>query len=241
MQQLVNQTQQQTQSATTTILPRWMRRHQGKPSWMKSKAFQGLTHWAFDICDMAGDGRINRDELYSGILLVHLHMAQFIGVTACHPLNRTQVDELFNMAAEQDAMSWVDGQQTIGRDAFEDIVVLSCAKISSRILVYYTLLVLLVPFLTRRIIGVWQQGVVESFNTGYRFFLGRQKSTILVSSAVSHHLWVLAEWLVQHFLSVAVVTVVMPWLFLQLERMGRRWWWTTRKSPPLLRRFSKKK
>uniref|UniRef100_A0A7S3PAZ1 EF-hand domain-containing protein n=1 Tax=Amphora coffeiformis TaxID=265554 RepID=A0A7S3PAZ1_9STRA len=214
------------------------RKRRRKPKWIqRSPAFQGLTKWAFDMCDAAGDGRINCDELYAGILLVHLNMAKYVGVTACNPLNRTEVQDLFRMAVEADPPSIdsvMDRGETIGLEAFSDIVLLSCAKISSRIVVYYTLLVLLVPFLTRRIIGLWQQGIQQldvgvHYVWGYYHHPAAQQAaagvatTTTAMAAFSHHLWALAEWTVQHLLSVVVVTVIMPWIFVKLNQMAPRW------------------
>lgn len=245
--QTVQKHQNETKPSTstpTTGLPEWLepllqggimtkaqrRRLRTRRRLQRNPAFAALTNWAFDKCDAAGDGRINRDELYAGILLVHLHLAKYVGVTACNPLNRTEVHELFDLAAQQDAWSIVDGRQTIGRDAFGEIVVLSCAKIASQIVVYYTLLVVLVPFLTRRIIGLWQQGlqglkIVGKWG-GWRNRIAMtitSRASSVASSSWMVHAWALAEWTVQHLLSVVMVTTVMPWIFLQLQQRAPAW------------------
>lgn len=232
-------------NATRPEFPEWMqellepaaekrkRRKRIQPNkWLqRSSAFQGLTQWAFDMCDARGDGRINSDELYAGILLVHLHLAKYVGVTACTPLNRTEVDELFKLAAAADPLSTLLDRQTIGPDAFGDIVLLSCAKISSRIVVYYALLVVLVPFLTRRIIGLWQQGV-RQISVGVRYLWGSahhhgatatHSQIAATASAWRHHVWALAEWTVQHLLTMVVVTVVVPWIFVRFNQMAPKW------------------
>ena len=203
-------------------------RYHRKPKWMKSAAFQGLTRWAFDICDAAGDGRINEDELYAGLLLVHLNLAKYVGVTACNPLNRTEVNELFQTAAASDPLNVLD-RQTIGPNAFADIVVLSCAKISSRIIVYYTLLVLLVPFLTRRIIGLCQQGWY-GLDVSYHYLgrhgwwiRGHATPSAALPEGLAHHIWAVAQWLVQHLLSVMVMTIIMPWIFVKLQELAPAW------------------
>ena len=226
-------------------LPEWM---EPLPEWMEplfknnrrsrrlqhNAAFKALTTWAFDKCDAAGDGRINRDELYAGILLVHLHLAKYVGMTACNPLNRTVVDELFDLAAKQDAWSLVvDGRQTIGREAFGEIVLLSCAKIASHVLVYYSLLVLFVPFVTQCLLAVWQQGVhgvswaVVGSSSGGTTTAAAATATTTGTTATTisrytHTLWALAEWTIQHFLSVFVVTTIMPWIFVQLQQVYAR-------------------
>ena len=197
----------------------------GKPKWMKSAAFQGLTNWAFEMCDAAGDGRINRDELYAGILLVHLNLARYIGVTACTPLNRTESDQLFALAAAQDPLGMVgDGQlvRTIGRQAFEDIVVYSCAKISSRVVVYYVLLVLWVPFVTQQIMRGGHQLAQTLMVKSAHYFVAQGEGNVVVPRLIKY-LVATIEWTVQYLLSVVAVTAVIPRIYVQLQARAPQW------------------
>ena len=40
--------------------------------------------WAFKVCDQNGSGRINKTELYTGMLLVYLNLAKYVGPAACY-------------------------------------------------------------------------------------------------------------------------------------------------------------
>ena len=45
----------------------------------RTKFFQRVIHWSFGICDKNNTGQVNKDELYAGILLVHLYLAKYAG------------------------------------------------------------------------------------------------------------------------------------------------------------------
>jgi hypothetical protein len=174
---------------------------------VESAAFKGLSEWAFSVCDSEGDGRIQREELYSGILLVHLHLAKYVGVAACQPLNRTQVDELFEMAASH------NNAKTIGQREFEDIVVYSCAHIGSRIGVYYSMLLVLAPFLTGRLLRS-----VRYFKNVLGVHLHRRGQF----GPWFESLWIMGEWLIEHAVSVSVFVLAVPWVFSKIDPYTRR-------------------
>lgn len=171
----------------------------GRKRWMKSVAFQSLMQWAFSVCDADKNGQLTRDELYSGILLVHLHLAKYIGIAACQPLNRTQVDELFDVATSKTVGK-------IGINEFEDIAVLSCTRITSRVMVYWVVLVGLVPFLTSRAILVMHRFLDVT--------LGRYHAKSL---PWLKQLWIFTTWLAEHSVSVAVFTAFVPWLYTKID------------------------
>lgn len=105
----------------------------------RSKTFKDWTKWAFEICDADGRGTVERDELYAGILLVHLKIAKKAGPAACSPPSRKAVNDLFE-AADHNKSGNID------EDEFEKIMVVCCAQIFSRMVVYYLLIILLVPY-----------------------------------------------------------------------------------------------
>lgn len=48
----------------------------------KSRAFQNLCKKVFKACDRDNTGSINEDELYTGVLMVHLTLAKYAGKSA---------------------------------------------------------------------------------------------------------------------------------------------------------------
>jgi len=104
----------------------------------RSKAFRALVDKAYAVCDSDKAGKITKTELYAGLLLVHLNLAKYAGPAACYPPTRKVCDQLFEAA---DA----DRSGTIDKDEFVKIMGITCAQITGRILIYYLVLIMLVP------------------------------------------------------------------------------------------------
>jgi EF-hand domain pair len=111
----------------------------------RTKAFRKLTKWAFTICDTKKDGAIGKAELYSGILLVHIQLAKYTGVAACYPPTFQVVSDLFDAADD-------DQSGTVDENEFEQILIICCGQITSRIVVYYTIIIMLVPYVADTVI-----------------------------------------------------------------------------------------
>ena len=113
-----------------------------------SKLFKKIVSTAFDTCDANKTGEIKQEELYAGLLLVHLKLAKFAGPAACYPPTRETCDTLF-LAADHDNSGGID------KDEFVKIMGILCAQILSRMLVYYLVLVLLVPILASKVVDIF--------------------------------------------------------------------------------------
>ena len=110
-------------------------------SWLtRSNAFKRLSNKAFELT-ADEDRRVGRNELYAGILVVHLNLAKYAGAAACYPPSRRKVDELFD-AVDDDNSGYIDEEE------FKQIVVICCVGVTSRIVVYYTILIFMVPYIT---------------------------------------------------------------------------------------------
>lgn len=111
----------------------------------RSKAFKSLVKWAFTVCDTDKTGSIHKDELYTGVLLVHLKIAKYAGGAACFPASRETIDKLFDA-------SDVDKSGTIDEDEFQKIMVVCCGQILSRVVLYLAMLLFIVPTLAHGLI-----------------------------------------------------------------------------------------
>jgi hypothetical protein len=111
----------------------------------RSTVFRKITKWAFAQCDHDDTGQLGKGELYEGILLVHLQLAKYAGAAACYPPTRTVIDRLFDAADDNKSGS-------IDEHEFDQIVLISCGQIASRILVYYAIIILLVPYVAAYVI-----------------------------------------------------------------------------------------
>jgi hypothetical protein len=121
----------------------------------RTGSFRKLTKWAFSVCDSDKTGKLGKSELYIGLLLVHINVAKYAGAAACYPPSREVVEELFE-ASDDDHSGDIDEEE------FTSIVVICCGQIFSRILVYYSIFVLLVPCLAGSIVSSINGFVSES-------------------------------------------------------------------------------
>lgn len=87
-------------------------------------------------------------RLYT-IILWTVNLAKYAGPAACYPPSRKVCNQLFDAAD-------VDQSGGIEKDEFVKIIGITCAQILSRILVYYLVLILLVPVLATRLVD-WLQ------------------------------------------------------------------------------------
>mmetsp|Transcript_2382 Transcript_2382/g.2228 ORF Transcript_2382/g.2228 Transcript_2382/m.2228 type:complete len:222 (-) Transcript_2382:195-860(-) len=114
--------------------------------WTNTSYFKKLVKWAFNICDDQKKGSVTKAELYVGVLMVHLKLAKYFGPAATFPPTREVVNQLFDA-------SDVDKSGDIDEEEFITVMIVLCSQITSRIVAYYTILIMLVPYLIRLIIG----------------------------------------------------------------------------------------
>jgi EF hand len=81
-----------------------------------------------------------------------LNLAKYAGPAACYPPSRQVCNAMFEAAD-------VDCSGTIDREEFTHIMSVLCAQILSRIVVYYIILILLVPVIAAKIMD-WT-GILE--------------------------------------------------------------------------------
>lgn len=179
-----------------------------------TKAFQKLCKWAFDVCDSNGTGSINETELYAGFLLVHLNLAKYAGPAACYPPPRSVVNQLFE-ASDDDNSGGIDEEE------FTSIMVILCSQITSRILAYYAILILLVPYIVRMILVTLDiVGVDDSL---------LKVDSVFDAYAPSFMLW-MVDWipdtmwaeLPNRIISLMLFFLVIPSLFNYIDETSRK-------------------
>lgn len=112
---------------------------QNKNFLTRSKPFTMMVGSTFASMDSTGKGEVTKDELYSGLLLVHLKLAKFVGAPACYPPDKSTCDTLFD-AADHDNSGGID------KEEFASIMAVSCAQMMSRMVMYYLIVMLFVPY-----------------------------------------------------------------------------------------------
>jgi len=89
---------------------------------------------------------LDKDELYKGVLLLHLRLAKYAGPAACNPPSITTVNTMFELFD-------FDNSGQIEEDEFLDIMIILCSQIATRVFFQWALTILIVPFLARNILA----------------------------------------------------------------------------------------
>ena len=112
-------------------------------SWLtRTKAFQKLCAHAFAMVDTDQSGDVDEQELYAGLLLIHLQLGMYLGPSACRPLSRSRCHQVF---ARLDTAR----QGTLGMDEFAHVMGILCSNVLTRVLVQWSMTIVLVPLLAQ--------------------------------------------------------------------------------------------
>lgn len=134
-----------------------------KKNWLTgSKTFHSMSEWAFDTIDADGSGNVDKKELYTGLLMIHLKLATYAGPAACRPATREYVEEIF------DVMD-VDGSGSLDKDEFMDVMQIVCSQIFTRVTIQWSCTLIVVPMIAR---FVWQ-GLCAANATALAFWRNR--------------------------------------------------------------------
>ena len=146
--------------------------HQGPPSrftccgkWMTNTPFfEWLVNEAWEIIDDSRDGRVDEAELYAGLLICHIRIAQYAGIVACFPPSRASCDRTFQ---QMDA----NNNKYLNRQEFKRVMDVMCAAILGRMMVYFVVMTLSVPFVGTLVAGVLKLANGSYYEIALRFFL----------------------------------------------------------------------
>ena len=158
-----------------------------------------LAAWAFEVSDLDNDGKIDRAAFYSGTLLVHLHLAKYVGVAACQPPNREQINELFTLAD-------VSKTNYLNKEEFTNAVVVATAPMTSRIATYWSLLAIL-PVIVARTMAAIHKLLPKQPQCKYPSLFQQGLGVI--------------EFIIQLVLSRAFFSILVPNIFNRIDRQMR--------------------
>eukprot|EP00592_Proboscia_alata_P000066 CAMPEP_0194369950 /NCGR_PEP_ID=MMETSP0174-20130528/18338_1 /TAXON_ID=216777 /ORGANISM="Proboscia alata, Strain PI-D3" /LENGTH=233 /DNA_ID=CAMNT_0039147217 /DNA_START=51 /DNA_END=752 /DNA_ORIENTATION=+ len=115
-------------------------------NWLtNSSLFEKFCVKSFKKMDRDNTGSVKRHDVYTGLLLIHLQIATFVGAAACKPVSRKVVYKIFDE---------IDNDKTGNLDIkeFTQLMVLLLSGVLTRIFVQYSLTILMVPLIARLII-----------------------------------------------------------------------------------------
>mmetsp|Transcript_8015 Transcript_8015/g.14876 ORF Transcript_8015/g.14876 Transcript_8015/m.14876 type:complete len:534 (-) Transcript_8015:337-1938(-) len=119
---------------------------QTKSSWLtQTRYFQKVVDWSFDVIDSDDSGDVSLEELYSGLLLVHLKFAVYVGAPACRPASREYVAEIFHLLDTDDS-------GTLTKEEFTIVMKILYSQVFTRIVIQWTLTLMIVPLVSQYVI-----------------------------------------------------------------------------------------
>lgn len=104
-----------------------------------------MVDWAFDAVDVDQSGLVDKKELYSGLILIHLKLASYLGPAACRPASRTHVYEIFDLID-------FDHSGNLNRVEFGTVMLLFSSQIITRVVLHILMAIIIVPFLSKYIV-----------------------------------------------------------------------------------------
>lgn len=116
----------------------------------KSQPFKRLCHSAFHAIDCDNSGQVDKQELYTGLLLIHLRLAAYVGPAACRPVTKDQADALFDLMD-------VDHSATLSEKEFEEVMIVLCSSIVSRVFLLFVMTIFFIPILARNTVSLLLQ------------------------------------------------------------------------------------
>jgi hypothetical protein len=200
-----------------------------------SKYFHKLVNWAFDVVDIDQSGHVDKKELYSGLILIHLKLASYLGPAACRPASRKHVYEIFDLID-------FNNSGKLNRVEFGTVMLLFLPQIITRVLLHMMMAIIIIPFLSRYIVTSLVH--VQVFST--QIFSEVNESKV-VKEAIWQHIQYVFEFIVpagilrfamkmkiyvQHFLAgeqadtfiftmigILLGMILLPWILSQCDEL----------------------
>ena len=120
-----------------------------KPNFIvRSERFQKLVQYVFDSVDVDGSGKICKEELYCGLIIIHLKLAAYVGPSACRVATREYVYEIFD---ELDR----NNNGYLEREEFGVVMALFGSQILARVVLQLGMTLLIVPIVAQYVLDIW--------------------------------------------------------------------------------------
>lgn len=119
----------------------------GSRFFSKSERFQQLVKSAFESIDTDQSGAVDKKELYSGLILIHLQLAAYVGPAACRPATREQVEEIFDKLDQ-------NGSGTLDFEEFGVVMTLLVSHIMTRVVLQLSMTLMIVPLVAQFVLEI---------------------------------------------------------------------------------------
>lgn len=131
------------QSDDAPLEPNFVQARPRGTEWLcNSHYFRKICDTAFESTDLDKSGCVDENELYLGLLLVHLELGMHLGPAACKPLDRERCQALFR---KMDA----DNSGTLDKVQFQNAMMFLFGNVLLRVVVHLAATVILVPMVAQ--------------------------------------------------------------------------------------------
>jgi Ca2+-binding EF-hand superfamily protein len=138
-------------------------------SWIcRTRYFSNLCDTVFDAIDSDRSNAVDKNELYQGLLLIHLKLGTYAGPAACKPLSRERCNDVF-MKMDDDKSGFLDKAE------FREVMMVLFGNVFLRVIVQWYMTIIFVPLLANYI--VTQSGVVFELMT--EFVLNSEEYSVI--------------------------------------------------------------
>jgi len=111
----------------------------------RTEYFKRAVDSAFDMIDVDKSGDVTLEELYAGLLIMHLQLAVYAGAPACRPASKEYVTEIFHLLD-------VDSSNTLSKEEFAAVMKILYSQVFTRIVIHWLLTLMIVPIISQYII-----------------------------------------------------------------------------------------
>jgi len=115
---------------------------------VRSVRFQKLVQYVFNSVDGDGSEKICKEELYCGLIMIHLKLAAYVGPAACRVATREYVYEIFHVL-DRDQSGYLDRQE------FGIVMAIFGSQILTRVVVQLGMTLLIVPIAAQYVLDIW--------------------------------------------------------------------------------------
>ena len=105
----------------------------------RTRYFSSVCDTVFDTIDTDQSKAVDRNELYQGLLLIHLKLGTYAGPAACRPLSRDRCNEVFD-ALDADRSGYLD------KTEFREVMMILFGNVFLRVIVQWYMTIIFVLY-----------------------------------------------------------------------------------------------